>query len=108
MEGWENKPAIISRCLQNRKAFGYTYRVSTLRVGGIRFRVHPQDHEPRHVHGYVGDGHVIIELTNDRRVMLADRDRAIRNVKASEVRKVIEIATGHFDALVHLWERMQL
>lgn len=93
--------------MKNRNTFGYNALVSTLRFGGVRFRAYPQDHEPRHFHGYVGDGHVIIELTNDRRVILADRDRAIRNAKASEVRKVIEIATLHFDALVHLWERMQ-
>ncbi len=80
--------------------------MSTVRFGGVRFRVHPQDHEPRHVHAYVGDGHVIIDLTEDRRVVIADRDNAIRNAKASEVRKVVDLATQHFEELVRFWEQM--
>jgi hypothetical protein len=80
--------------------------VSTVRLAGVRFRVHPQDHEPRHIHAYVGDGHVIIELTEDRRVLISARENAIRNVKASEVRKVLDIAAQHFDELARLWEHM--
>jgi hypothetical protein len=49
---------------------------------------------------------VIIELTEDRRVLISPRENAIRNVKASEVRKVLDIAAQHFDELVRLWEQM--
>ncbi len=79
--------------------------MSSLRVGGVHFRVHPQDHEPRHVHSYVGDGHVILEL-RDGGVILADRDDAVRHAKASEVCKVVRVAVEYLDALVTLWEQM--
>lgn len=50
---------------------------------------------------------MIIELTLDRRIVLANRESAIRNAKASEVRKVVKIAAQHFDELARLWESMQ-
>lgn len=80
--------------------------MSTIRIGGVRFRVHPQDHEPRHVHAYVGEGAVIIVLGPDRRVTVADRADSARNVKASDIRKVVRLAAEHFDELVALWEQM--
>ncbi len=79
--------------------------MSTIRVSGVRFRVHPQDHEPRHIHSYVGDGHVIIELRAGS-VVLADRDDAVCNAKASEVRKVVRVAAENIDVLITLWEQM--
>lgn len=43
---------------------------------------------------------------NNRRIVLANRNNAIRNAKASEVRKVVKIAAQHFDELARLWESM--
>lgn len=63
------------------------------------------DHDPRHFHAFVGGGEVVIELTSHRRVVLSDRDDAVRGATASEVRKVISRATQHFDELAELWER---
>jgi hypothetical protein len=80
--------------------------VSTVRVGGIRFHLYPQDHEPRHVHGIVSRGQVIVNLRADGSVALAQRSDAVIGVTTSEVRKVLQAAAEHFDELVRVWERM--
>jgi hypothetical protein len=81
--------------------------VPTIRVGEVRFRVYPQDHPPRHLHAFIGDGEVIIDLRTDRTVAVADRRNAVRNATRTEVRRVLSIATGAFDLLVAMWEEMQ-
>jgi hypothetical protein len=74
----------------------------------VLFVVYPQDHEPRHVHGFAGETEVIVDLGSDGNVALADRADRIRpgNAKRSDVRKILTTAAEHFDALVLLWERM--
>lgn len=79
----------------------------TIRVGAVQFRVYPQDHPPRHVHAFIGDGEVIIDLRHDRTVAVADRRNAVRNATRSEVRRVLAIAADIFDQLVLLWEQTQ-
>ncbi len=80
--------------------------MSSQRIGGVRFRAYPADHEPRHFHAFVGDGRVVIELTMDGHVAIARRAGAARGVKESEVSKVLHLADRHFDELVRLWEKM--
>jgi Domain of unknown function (DUF4160) len=82
--------------------------MSSLRCGKVRFAVHPQDHSPRHVHGYCAETAVIVELREDGDVDLADRCDAIRpgNAKKSDVRSILDEAAEHFDELVALWEAM--
>ncbi len=52
--------------------------VSTVRVGSICFRLYPDDHEPRHVHGEYAEMVAIVDLRGDGTVALADRGDRIR------------------------------
>jgi hypothetical protein len=82
--------------------------VASLRLGNVLFRVYPQDHEPRHVHGFTGETEVIVDIGLDGNVALADRRDCIRpgNAKRSDVRRILRSAAEHFDELVSLWEKM--
>jgi hypothetical protein len=82
--------------------------VASLRFGNVLFMAYPQDHEPRHVHGFAGETEVIVDIGVDGNIMLADRPDCIRpgNAKRSEVRKILRSAAEHFDELVSLWEKM--
>jgi hypothetical protein len=72
--------------------------VSTIRVGEVRFRVYPWDHIPRHVHGFVGSGQVIVDLLDDGSVALVRRN-AIRRATRTEVRRVMAAAAAAFNRL---------
>ena len=75
------------------------------KFGGVLFVTKAGDHAPRHFHAFAGDGEIVVELTQDRRVVLARRDDAVRGATASEVRKALRLAAEHFDELAGLWER---
>lgn len=75
-------------------------------MGEVRFRVYPQDHHPRHVHGFIGSGEAIIDLKADGTVDLAKRDDNNCGLTRSEIRKVLDAAVQAFNALADLWERM--
>ncbi len=81
--------------------------MTTVRVGEVRFRVYPQDHLPRHVHGFIGSGEVIVDLRSDGAVALADRPDAVSRVTRAEGRKVLDAAALAFDRLAAAWEAMQ-
>ena len=74
------------------------------RFGGALFVAHPLDHNPPHLHVFIGDAQIIIELTIDGRVVLSQRANAVRGATASEVRRVLAIGGEHFDGLRQLWE----
>ena len=82
--------------------------VASLRFGSVLFIAYPQDHEPRHVHGFIGETEVIVNLSIPGYVALADRPDCIRpgNAKRSDVRKILRAAAEHFDELASLWEKM--
>jgi hypothetical protein len=80
--------------------------VTTLRVGEVRFRVYPQDHRPRHVHGFIGRGEVIVDLRADGTVALANRSDAVNRVTRAEVRRVLAAAATAFERLAEAWEVM--
>ncbi len=82
--------------------------MSSRRFGAVRFVAYPQDHEPRHVHGFTAEVEVIVDLLRDGNVALAGRPDAIRpaNAKKSDVRKVLLAAAEHFEELAALWEEM--
>lgn len=82
--------------------------MSSLRFDGALFIAYPQDHQPRHVHGLLGETEVVIDLRLDRTVGLADRPDAIRpaNAKRSDVRRLLTLAIERFDELAILWEKM--
>jgi len=82
--------------------------VASLRLSNVRFIAYPQDHEPRHVHGFTGETEVIVDLRIDGNVALADRPDCIRpgNAKRSDVRRILRASAEHFDELASLWEKM--
>lgn len=80
--------------------------MTTVRVGEVRFRVYPQDHRPRHVHGFIGRGEVIVDLRADGTVALANRADAVCDVTRAEVGKVLNAAASAFDRLAAEWEAM--
>ena len=84
------------------------FRVASLRHGNVLFRVYPQDYEPRHVHGFIGETEVIVDICINGNVALADRPDCIRpgNAKRGDVRKILRSAAEYFDELVSLWEKM--
>jgi hypothetical protein len=65
------------------------------------------DHEPRHVHGFYAEIEVVVDLRQDGNVSLANRTDAVKPSNGSklDVRHVLTVAAGHFDALAALWEK---
>jgi hypothetical protein len=92
---------------------GYNLLVGSVRFEGVLFVAYSNDHPPRHVHDFTGETEAIIELRSDDlrfdgTVALATRNDAIRpaNAKRSDVKKVMDAAARHFNALVALWEEV--
>lgn len=82
--------------------------MGSLKFGGIQFVVYSNDHPPRHVHGFLSETEVIVDLRSDGNISLADRRDAIRpaNAKRTDVKKILNAAAQHFDELVALWEEI--
>jgi hypothetical protein len=82
--------------------------LGTVRIGGICFRLYPDDHVPRHVHAEYSGMEAIVDLRVDGTVALANRVDRIRpvNAKRSDVKRVLSAAQEHFDELVLAWEEM--
>ena len=82
--------------------------MSTVRAGGVRFRIYPQDHEPVHAHGRYAETIAIVELRADGSVVLAECDDAIipTDAKRNDVRKILKEAAAAFNELVAAWEKM--
>ncbi len=82
--------------------------MASLRFGSVLYVAYPQDHTPRHVHGFFEESEVILDLSDDRTIRLATRPDAVRppNAKRSSVRRMLNVAAEHFDELVALWEKM--
>jgi len=74
----------------------------------VLFIACPQDHIPRHVHGFKGETEVIVDLRSDGNVVLARRRDSIRppDAKRSDIRVVLRTAAEYFDELVAMWESM--
>ena len=93
--------------LDKTKRMGYCVPVSSLKFGGVTFRIYPQDHKPRHVHGEYANTEVVVALQADHTVVLADRPDRVkpRNAKVSHIKKILATAAEHFDELVSEWEK---
>jgi hypothetical protein len=83
--------------------------MSTVRAGGVRFRIYLQDHKPLHAHGHYAETVAIVVLKPNREVRLAKKVTAIkpRDAKRTDVRKILDAAAEHYDDIVTAWERMQ-
>lgn len=83
--------------------------MGSIRLDGVRFVAYPEDHEPRHVHGFYAETEVIVEFRDQpkREVARANRTDSVRpgGASRSDVRHILEVAAAHFDELVQLWER---
>ncbi len=81
--------------------------MSSSKFGGVLFVAYPNDHLPRHVHGFTGETEAIVDLLPDGNAALAERADAVRpsNAKRSDVKKILSAAASHFDELVELWEK---
>ena len=82
--------------------------MGTIRSGEVRFRIYPQDHEPRHAHGFIGSGQVIVDLRADGTVALASRKDCVIGATGSEVRKTLNAAADAFDEITAEWEKMHV
>ncbi len=82
--------------------------MSSIRFGGCVFRIYPEDHQPRHVHGEYGEAEVIVDLMADRTVQLSHRVDRVKpkNAKLRDVRMILKTAAEHFDDLAREWEKM--
>jgi hypothetical protein len=82
--------------------------VTSRRFGSVLFAAYPQDHIPRHVHGFTAHTEVIVDLRQDGSVAIANRRDAVRpgNAKRNDVRSILSAAADHFEELVALWEKM--
>jgi len=80
--------------------------VGSYQFDGVTFRVYPEDHDPPHVHGRYHGIVVILELSEDGRVRLADRDDALRpgDAKKNHLRRTLKVANQLYDDLMELWE----
>jgi len=87
---------------------GYNHPVGSLRFGGIQFVIYSNDHQPRHVHGFLGEAEVIVDLRADGNVALAAERNAIRppNAKRADVKKILNAVARNFEALASLWEEI--
>jgi hypothetical protein len=85
---------------------GYDDFAGSLQIDGIQFVAYSNDHPPRHVHGFIGETEVIVNLRADGDVALASRKDAIRpsGAKRSEVKKILTAAAQNFERLVALCE----
>ena len=82
--------------------------MASIRFDGVRFVVYSNDHPPRHVHGFLGETEVIIDLRTDGNVGLAERGDAVRpaNAKRSDVRRILRTAAQYFVFLTAFWEKV--
>jgi hypothetical protein len=82
--------------------------VGSLEFEGVLFVAYSNDHAPRHVHGFVSESEVIVDLRRDGGVALSKRNDAVRpsNAKRSDVKRILNVAALHFEELVELWEEI--
>lgn len=82
--------------------------MSSVRFDGVLFVAFSNDHLPPHVHAFVSETEVIVDLRQDGSVALAKRKDAVQppNTKRSDVRKILNSAARHFEELVALWEEV--
>ena len=82
--------------------------MGTKTIGGVWFICFAHDHTPRHIHAKYADIEVVLEISGDGSIRVADRpDRVTpRHAKRSSVRHVLRVAKGNAPALLLLWETM--
>ena len=81
--------------------------MSRIRIDAVWFQAFSDDHLPAHVHGFYGEVQVIADLLETGTAVLSARKRNIQpaNAKASDVRKILELAAENYATLKALWEK---
>ena len=66
----------------------------TTRFEGVWFAAYPDDHTPRHVHGFYAEVEALVDLNPDRTVSLAKRKDAVKpqNGRRSDVKHILAAA----------------
>jgi hypothetical protein len=69
--------------------------------------VYVKDHPPPHVHGFLSDIEVVVDLLPDGKVRESSRANAVKpsNGKRSDVRRILAMAATHAKELNELWEK---
>ncbi len=82
--------------------------MSSIRISGARFVVYTNDHLPRHIHVFIGDAEVIVDLLESGDVDIAGRADAIRprNAKATDVKRALRLCSSNFERLEQLWRNV--
>lgn len=80
--------------------------MGSIRFDGVLFVAFSNDHSPPHVHAFISETQVIVDLRSDGTIAMATRRDAVQpaNTKRSDVRKILNSAALHFEELVALWE----
>jgi len=84
--------------------------MSSKRIRGVLFSAYPDDHWPMHVHARFAGMELVIDIDAMGKIRLSQRKDAVRpaNAKASDIRRVLEIASRHSDELIDLWNEMRV
>lgn len=76
--------------------------VTVFRAHGLRFIIFSDDHEPAHVHIF-GDGHIKINLGGQTGKPVLVQ---VENMKRSDIRRAMTIATEQQDYLLKRWKEI--
>ena len=82
--------------------------MSTVHVGGVRFRVFPQDHFPIHAHARYAETSITVVFGECGAASLGSGLERIppANRKRSDVRKILDAADECYDLIKATWEVM--
>jgi hypothetical protein len=72
---------------------------TVLRVGGLRFAIHPSDHTPAHVHA-IGPGRAVVVNSHG-----PEAREVVSPCAERDARWVLDLAREHRAALPEVWRR---
>jgi hypothetical protein len=71
---------------------------------GVRLQIYSADHMPMHAHCSLGNAEVIVELSKDGTVRVAQRADAVQNAKRNDLNRILTAAQERSEDLLQLWE----
>lgn len=72
------------------------------REDGFRIVIYPNDHLPRHVHIFRGDGEVIIQLGSETEAPMIDQ--IYGDISNRDIAKALRLVQTHQMKLLELWK----
>lgn len=75
--------------------------MGSVRFDGVLFVAYSNDHPPPHIHAFISETEVIIDLRRNGAIALAKRKDAVQpaNTKRSDVKEILNTAARHFEEL---------